>query len=66
MPAAPLAFTASVRTGSARAPPRVTLREAELEAKFAWTGGKMASFYTRSASREKLAVRAAQRTRNNT
>lgn len=31
---------------------------AELEAIFGWTGGKMASYYTRSANRQKLALQA--------
>jgi len=37
--------------------------ESELEAKYAWTGGRMASYYTRDMNREKLAIRAAERTR---
>ncbi len=36
--------------------------DAELDAKFGWTGRKMASLYTRSASREKLSLTAAKRT----
>ena len=36
--------------------------DAELDAKFGWTGRKMASLYTRSASRERLSIAAAKRT----
>lgn len=36
--------------------------DAELDAKFGWTGRKMASLYTRSANREKLSLAAAKRT----
>ena len=36
--------------------------DAELDAKFGWTGRKMASLYTRSASRERLSLAAAKRT----
>jgi hypothetical protein len=31
--------------------------EAQLEAKYGWSGGKMASLYTRSANRKRLAVK---------
>jgi integrase len=37
--------------------------DSELEAKFAWTGRKMASYYTRKAQREKLSLQAAERTK---
>ena len=36
--------------------------DAELDAKYGWTGRKMASLYTRSASRERLSLAAAART----
>jgi integrase len=36
--------------------------DAELDAKFGWTGRRMASLYTRAASREKLSLAAAKRT----
>jgi integrase len=36
--------------------------DAELDSKFGWTGRKMASLYTRSASRERLSLAAAART----
>lgn len=36
--------------------------EAELEAKYGWTGGRMASHYTRAANRERLSIQAAERT----
>lgn len=35
--------------------------DAELDAKFGWTGRRMASIYTREASREKLSLSAAER-----
>jgi hypothetical protein len=34
---------------------------AELEALYGWTGGRMASHYTRSANRKHLAIQAAQK-----
>jgi hypothetical protein len=34
--------------------------DAELDAKFGWTGRKMASHYTRSANRERLSLGAAE------
>ena len=37
--------------------------EAELEAKYGWRGGRMASHYTRSANREKLSIAAASKRR---
>lgn len=36
--------------------------ESELEAKYGWSGGRMASHYTRSMDRERLAIAAAART----
>jgi len=39
--------------------------ESELEAKYGWRGGQMASKYTRAMNREKLAVQAAKRARKN-
>jgi integrase len=36
--------------------------DAELDAKYGWTGRKMASLYTRSANRERLSLAAARRT----
>jgi hypothetical protein len=36
--------------------------DAELDAKFGWTGRKMASLYTKTASRERLSLAAARRT----
>jgi len=38
---------------------------AELEAIFGWEGGRMASHYTRSADRERLAARAMQKLARN-
>ena len=35
--------------------------DAELDAKYGWTGRKMASLYTRAASRERLSLAAAAR-----
>jgi integrase len=40
--------------------------DAELSAKFGWTGRQMASLYTRSANREKLSLEAARRTKERT
>ncbi len=40
--------------------------DAELDAKFGWTGRKMASRYTRAASRERLSLAAAERTKART
>ena len=37
--------------------------EAELEAKYGWRGGRMASHYTRSADRERLSIEAASKRR---
>lgn len=41
------------------------MSEKELDAKYGWTDGKMASFYTKSADRKRLAINAAARIRNN-
>jgi integrase len=40
--------------------------DAELSAKFGWTGRQMASLYTRSANRERLSLAAARRTKERT
>lgn len=40
--------------------------EAELEAKYGWRGGRMASHYTKSMDREKLSINASRRTENGT
>jgi hypothetical protein len=40
--------------------------DAELSAKFGWTGRQMASLYTRSANRERLSLEAARRTKERT
>ena len=40
--------------------------DAELDAKFGWTGRRMASHYTRAASRERLSLAAAERTKRRT
>ena len=50
-----LAATRAAETG---------LTEAELESLFGWHGGKMASHYTKSADRKRLAERAAEKIRN--
>jgi integrase len=39
--------------------------ESELEAKYGWRGGQMASKYTRAMNRERLAIQAAKRARAN-
>ncbi len=40
--------------------------EAELEAKYGWRGGRMASHYTKSMDRERLSINASRRTENGT
>jgi integrase len=40
--------------------------DAELDAKFGWTGRRMASLYTRTASRERLSLAASERTKSRT
>jgi integrase len=40
--------------------------DAELDAKFGWRGRKMASLYTRAASRERLSLAAAERVKSRT
>jgi len=40
--------------------------DAELDAKFGWTGRKMASHYTRTANRERLSIAAAARVKSRT
>ena len=40
--------------------------DAELDAKFGWTGRKMASLYTRAANRERLSLAASARTKTGT
>jgi integrase len=40
--------------------------ESELEAKYGWRGGRMASHYTRTMNRERLAIQAAERTTTRT
>ncbi len=40
--------------------------ESELEAKFGWRGGRMASHYTKMMDREKLAIRAAEKAKERT
>jgi len=39
--------------------------ESELEAKYGWRGGQMASKYTRTMNRERLSIQAAKRVREN-
>ncbi len=51
-----------LRKAAATADALVGWTDAELDAKFGWTGRKMASLYTRSASRERLSLAAAKRT----
>jgi integrase len=41
------------------------LTVSELEAMFGWTGGTMASHYTRNADRKRLSEQAAEKIRNN-
>jgi integrase len=52
-----------LRKAAATADAHAGFSEAELEAKFGWRGGGMASLYTKSASRERLSLGAAARTK---
>lgn len=52
-----------IRKAAATADALAGYTDAELDAKFGWTGRKMASLYTRSANRERLAIAAANRTK---
>jgi integrase len=51
-----------LRKAAATADAELGWSDAELDAKFGWTGRKMASLYTRAASRERLSLSAAART----
>lgn len=55
-----------IRKAAATADAEAGWADAELDAKFGWTGRKMASLYTRAASREKLSLAAAERTKART
>jgi integrase len=55
-----------LRKAAATADALAGYSDAELDAKFGWTGRKMASLYTRAASREKLSLAAAERTKDRT
>lgn len=52
-----------LRKASATADALEGWSDAELEAKYAWTGRRMAGHYTRQANRERLAKQAAERTK---
>jgi hypothetical protein len=47
-----------LRKAAAKAGALVGWTDAELDAKYGWTGGKMASLYTRGANRERLSLSA--------
>jgi integrase len=53
-----------IRKAAATADALAGYTHAELGAKFGWADHQMASLYTRSANREKLALAAAERTKN--
>lgn len=55
-----------IRKAAATADAEAGFTDAELDAKFGWTGRKMASLYTRSASRERLSLAASKRTKKGT
>jgi integrase len=55
-----------LRKAAATADAHAGYTDAELDAKFGWTGRKMASHYTRSASRERLSIAAAERVKSRT
>jgi integrase len=52
-----------LRKASATADAYAGWTDAELEAKYAWTGRRMAGHYTRKAQRERLVIEAAKRTK---
>lgn len=55
-----------LRKTGATADAQAGYTEAELEAKYGWRGGRMASFYTRSMDRERLAIQAAEKSKKRT
>ena len=55
-----------LRKAAATADALAGYTDAELDAKFGWTGRKMASHYTRNASRERLSISAAARVKSRT
>jgi integrase len=55
-----------IRKAAATADAEAGWTDAELDAKFGWTGRKMAAHYTRTASRERLSLAAAKRTKKGT
>lgn len=55
-----------IRKAAATADALAGWSDAELDAKFGWTGRRMASLYTRGANRERLSLAAAQRTKTGT
>jgi integrase len=55
-----------IRKAAATADAESGWTDAELDAKFGWTGRKMAAHYTRAASRERLSLSAAERTKKGT
>jgi integrase len=55
-----------IRKAAATADAEAGWSDAELDAKYGWTGRRMASLYTRAASREKLSLGAAERTKTRT
>lgn len=55
-----------LRKAAATADALAGYSDAELDAKFGWTGRRMASLYTRAASREKLSLAASERVKTRT
>ncbi len=55
-----------IRKAAATADALAGYSDAELDAKFGWTGRRMASLYTRAANRERLSLAAAERTKKGT
>ena len=55
-----------LRKAAATADAEAGWSDAELDAKYGWTGRRMASLYTRAASRERLSLAASERTKKGT
>jgi Phage integrase family len=55
-----------IRKAAATADAQDGYSDAELDAKFGWTGRKMAAHYTRTVSRERLSIAAAARVKSRT
>jgi hypothetical protein len=55
-----------IRKAAATADAMDGYSDAELDAKFGWTGRKMAAHYTRTVNRERLSIAAARRMKSRT